>query len=512
MMRFSVKGTRRAACGERGAICHRFGLFGQVPSVSGAFAMGGVFAFGVMLVACGSALVAAACAGAPGVTSTLIATVPVKNAPAANAAITSPCTQEPVPSGEVAAEPQEDQEENAVAPASEKSFPKLAIHVGKIITCADQPLNETIINGTILVSNGKIEAIGPSSEIQVPAGYQEIDQRDHFAMPGLVEAHCHVGGSGDLNEMVYQTNPELRNWDQIIPHNPRLKIAIAGGVTTVCLIPGSGTNMGGWGVLMKSGPGTPEDVIIRAPGVLKIAQSGNPERRDGEVGSGRMGMNYVIRQQLMEGRLYVQQWDDYEAGKLKNKPETNLRLEYFKPLFHREIPVVVHTQAYQVVQSTLRILHDEMNLKVVIDHGTFDSYKIADEIIKRDIPVMAGPRGFRYEPEDGQIKGVVAEFEKRGVPALGVNTDAPVIPQEELFFQAAMAVRFGWTEERAIRGITIEPAKALMIADRVGSLEVGKDADIVIATGSIIDPRNYVKQVFIDGKSVYDTATDRRRF
>lgn len=386
--------------------------------------------------------------------------------------------------------------------------PKLAIKVGKIITSAGDP----IINGTILVSGGKIEAIDKSDQVKIPEGYQIIDHSDMFAMPGLVEAHSHVGGSGDLNEMVYQTNPELRNWDQIIPHNEQLKVAIAGGVTTICYIPGSGTNMGGWGVLMKSGPGKPEDVIIKAPGVLKIAQSGNPERRGGEVGSGRMGMNHVIRQQLEMGRIYVNEWDRFEAGKTDLKPEVNLRLEYFKPLFRQEIPVVVHTQAYQVVQSTLRILHDEMNLKVVIDHGTFDSYKISEEIIKRKIPVMAGPRGFRYEPNDGQIKGIVAEYYERGIQSLGVNTDAPVIPQEELFFQASMAVRYGWKEEEALRGVTIEPAKALMIDDRVGSLEVGKDADIVITTGSIIDPRNYVTHVFIDGQSVYDIKTDRRRF
>ena len=386
--------------------------------------------------------------------------------------------------------------------------PKLAIKAGKIITSA----GPTIIDGVILVSDGRIEAVGTAKETPIPAGYQLIDHSDKFAMPGLIEAHSHVGGSGDLNEMVYQTNPELRNWDQIIPHNDQLKVAIAGGVTTICFIPGSGTNMGGWGALLKTGPGKPEDVIIKAPGVLKIAQSGNPERRGGEVGSGRMGMNHVIRQQLEIGRIYVNEWDRFEAGQTTVKPDVNLRLEYFKPLFRGEIPIVVHTQAYQVVQSTLRILHDEMNLKVVIDHGTFDSYKISDEIIKRGIPVMAGPRGFRYEPEDGQIKGIVAEYYKRGVPVLGVNTDAPVIPQEELFFQATMAVRYGWTEELALRGITIEPAKALMIADRVGSLEVGKDADIVITTGSIIDPRNYVTQVFIDGRSVYDIKTDRRRF
>lgn len=395
-----------------------------------------------------------------------------------------------------------------VAAAAPEEKPRYAIKVGKIITCAGDP----VINGVILVSNGRIEAVGKQKDITIPDGYTVIDHSDEFAMPGLIEAHSHVGGSGDLNEMVYQTNPELRNWDQIIPHNDQMKVAIAGGVTTVCFIPGSGTNMGGWGALLKTGPGKPEDVIIRAPGVLKIAQSGNPERRGGEVGSGRMGMNHVIRQQLEMGMLYVREWDLFESGQTTVKPEVNLRLEYFKPLFRREIPVVVHTQAYQVVQSTLRILHDEMNLRVVIDHGTFDSYKISEEIIKRDIPVMAGPRGFRYEPEDGQIKGIVAEYAKRGVIALGVNTDAPVIPQEELFFQAAMAVRYGWDEEKALRGLTIEPAKALMIADRVGSLEVGKDADIVISTGSIIDPRNYVKQVFIDGNSVYDIKTDRRRF
>ena len=389
-----------------------------------------------------------------------------------------------------------------------KDKPKYAIHVGKILPS----VGDMIVDGTILVEDGKIKAIGKRSEIKVPEGFEVIDNSDRFAMPGLIDCHSHVGGSGDLNEMVYQTNPELRNWDQVIPHNDQLKLAVAGGVTTITFIPGSGTNMGGWGCLMKTGPGKPDDVIIRAPGVLKIAQSGNPERRGGEVGSGRMGMNHVIRQQLELGRIYVREWDLFEAGQTKVKPKKNLRLEYFKPLFRKQIPVVVHTQAYQVVQSTLRILHDEMDLKVVIDHGTFDSYKISDEIIKRDIPVMAGPRGFLYEPEDGQIKGIVAEYYKRGIKSLGVNTDSPVVSQEELAFQATMAVRYGWDEEMALKGLTIEPAKALMIDDRVGSLEVGKDADIVFTTGVILDPRNYVTQVLIDGENVYDIRRDRRRF
>lgn len=391
---------------------------------------------------------------------------------------------------------------------AEDNSGRRAIRAGKVITCAGEP----IIDGVILVANGKIEAIGSFGTVNIPDGCEVDHHPDSFAMPGLVEAHSHVGGTGDLNEMVYQTNPELRNWDQIIPHNSDLKVAIAGGVTTICFIPGSGTNMGGWGTLMKTGPGKLSDVILKAPGVLKIAQAGNPERTGGEVGSGRMGMNHVIREQLMEGMLYVRQWDAYKAGRIKEKPEVNLRLEYFKPLFHHEIPVVVHTQQYQVQQSTLRILVDEFNLKIVIDHGTFDAFKLSEEVIKRNIPVMAGPRGFWMDPENGQIRGIVAEYAKRGVIWLGVNTDAPVIPQEELFFQATMAVRYGWNEEKAIRGITIEPARALMVDDRVGSLEKGKDADVVITTGSIIDPRNYVQQVYINGKSVYDIKKDRRRF
>lgn len=393
--------------------------------------------------------------------------------------------------------------------AANPNKPNLAVHLGKIITCAGDPID----NGTILISKGKIEAIGRRQDIKVPPDYKELDFSDRFAMPGLVEAHSHVGGTGDLNEMVYQTNPELRVLDQIRPNNDQLKTAIAGGVTTICFIPGSGTNMGGWGALMKTGPGKLEDVLIRFPGVLKIAQAGNPERRGGEVGSGYMGMNYVIREALREGMGYVKDWDDYEAGIRKTKPDLNPRLEYFKPLFHQEIPVVVHTQGYQIVMSTLRILHDEMKLKVVIDHGEFDSYLLADEIKKRNIPTMVGPRGFRYDPVAGQIKGIVAEFHKRNfLPTLGVNTDAPVVPQEELFFQASMAVRMGWTEEAALRGLTIEPAKALMVANRVGSLEVGKDADIVISTGIILDPRNYITQVLIDGAMVYDVKKDRRRF
>lgn len=404
----------------------------------------------------------------------------------------------------------------AVASAQEKSPPApskstkgvFAIKAGKIFTS----VGPAIDHGVILVKDGKIEAVGPAASVKIPDGYTVLDHSERFAMPGLVECHCHVGGTGDLNEMVYQTNPELRVLDQVVPHNDQLKRGIAGGVTTVNYIPGSGTNMGGWGVIMKTGPGSREDVVVRFPGTLKIAQAGNPERDGGEVGSGRSGMNYVIRQQLREGMGYVRDWDDFAAGKRQTKPRFNLRLEYFKPLFHREIPVLVHTQGYQVIMSTLRILVDEMNLKVIIGHACFDSFKLAGEAAKRNVPVMSGPRGFWRDPDRGQIRGILVEYYKAGNKFLGLNTDSPVVPQEELFFQGTMAARFGVPEDVILRGLTIEAARALMIDNRVGSLEAGKDADIVLLTGSIVDPRNYVVATMIDGKVVYDVAKDRRRF
>ncbi len=147
-------------------------------------------------------------------------------------------------------------------PADAKiTLPKYALLIGKILTASSEP----IANGVILVSNGKIEAIGTRDQVKIPDGYTILDHSTRFAMPGIVDCHSHVGGTFDINEMVYQTNPELRVLDQIIPNNDRLKVGIAGGVTTIAFIPGSGTNMGGWGAILKTSPGTINDVLVRFP-------------------------------------------------------------------------------------------------------------------------------------------------------------------------------------------------------------------------------------------------------
>ena len=146
---------------------------------------------------------------------------------------------------------------------AEEETAKYALLAGKIITCASEPVD----NGVILISGGKIEAIGPQKEIEIPAGYKVLDHRDMYAMPGLIEAHSHFGAdSGDLNDSVYPINSGLRVLDQIQPYKYAMQLGIQSGVTTMLHIPGSGSNMAGIGAIMKCGPGTQDEVLLKFPG------------------------------------------------------------------------------------------------------------------------------------------------------------------------------------------------------------------------------------------------------
>ena len=397
----------------------------------------------------------------------------------------------------------------AEGPAAGKHSGRYALLGGKVVTITGEALDGAVV----LVADGKIENVidDPDHTYKAPDGYETIDVRDRWILPGFVDLHSHIGGT-DINEMVYPVNSGLRVLDNILPDNPRLQKAVAGGVTTILFIPGSGTNMSGFGALLKTAGKDLDEILVRFPGALKIAQGGNPERRGGDLGRHRMGMNYLIREALREGKEYTEAWVAFEAGKREQAPVKNPRLEYFRGLFHREYPVVVHTQGAALIQSTLRILYDEMALWVVIDHGTFDGFKLAGEVSKRGVMVMNGPRQFDFDFNEGRFNGNASEWEKGGVKEVGINTDAPVIPQEELFFQAAMAVRLGLDPHVALRGLTMSPAKAVGIDDRLGSIEKGKDADLVVWTGDPFDIRNYVTLVLVNGKIHYDTRKEPRRF
>jgi len=371
-----------------------------------------------------------------------------------------------------------------------------AIRAGKILTmapCGEASQAIRVINhGIILVSQGKIEALGSESEVEIPSGYRVIVAGQYWVMPGIVESHCHVGADmGDLNDMVMQVNPELRVSDCIWLDDLPYTKAISGGVTTIHTMPGSGTNQAGFTV---------------------ITQAFNPERRGGDLGSTRMGMSWLLRQFLAQARSYHEDWVAYEQGDTEEKPQFKPQWENLRKVFKKEIPTIVHTYSTWGVMQTIRMFNDENQLPVIATHTAFGGYGAAREAAKRPgVSIDIGPRTveFRSSVErDNRFHAMGAEYAQAGVKNLSINTDSvswddSMAPQEELASQATISARYGLDEQAALKGITINSARALKIDDRVGSLEVGKDADIVIKKSSLIDPTTPVEMVLVNGRVAY---------
>jgi len=383
----------------------------------------------------------------------------------------------------------------------------VALHVAKVITMDDE--DRVINNAIVLVNEGKIERVGRRRDLDVPENYRVIDRRELWLVPGLVDPHNHTAGSlSDLNDMVYLTNPGLRSLETIVPQNELVKEARAGGVTSVLLIPGSGTNMSGFGTIAKTSGESVDDVVTRAPGSIKIAQAGNPEWY--WFGVGRSYMNYNTRQTLHKALAYHESWLAYEQGERPDPPAYDPIFHDFRGLFTGEYVASVHTQIYQVVMTTIDMLSDKLGLATVLDHSTFDGFKTAPLVVEQNLYTMNGPRQYWFDFSARKMHGNAARWWQAGVKKLGINTDAPVVPQRELSFQAAMACWYGWLPYPALRGVTRTPAEALLIDDHVGSIEAGKDADFGLWTGDPIDPRSSCEMTFINGEIVYNADVKRR--
>ena len=399
--------------------------------------------------------------------------------------------------------------EDKVAPT------KYAIKAGKILTMAqaDKSSSDTVVinNGIILVSGGKIEVLGSQSNVEIPKGYKIIDASDKWVTPGIVEAHTHIGTEGGFNDMVTPINPELKISECVNPEDISIEKAVTGGVTTVHTMPGSGTNLAGFSVIIKLDKSEPEKMILRDLGAMKIAQAFNPERRGGDLGATRMGMSWSLRNILKQAKYYTEAWQAYEQGKSKRKPEFRPELEKMRKVFNGEIPTINHTYSPWGVMQTMRMFYDENNLNVIPTHTAYGGFLVGAEAAKRDgVSINIGPRVVEFSRPnyDGRFHAMGAEYSKAGVKNLSINTDAVgwsswIAPQEELSFQAAMSAHLGLDDLKALKAITINSARALDIDDRVGSLEVGKDADIVIKKGSLLDHTAPVDLVLINGKIVY---------
>jgi len=402
--------------------------------------------------------------------------------------------------------------------------PGLALRARKILTC-QYGQEGHVDNGILLVREGRIEAVGRAATTEVPEGFVFVDLGDAWLAPGLIDLHCHVAGMSlfqvnDLNDMVYLTNPGVRASASVVPDIGTLQRGVGGGVTSVLYIPGSGTNMGGQGVLLKTGFDAFEDMNLRNPGSLKLAQAGNPERFG--TGVGRAFMNWNTRDTFQRGLAYARAWRQRESDGAE-QPVRDPQWDVFHDLEAHEIAVSTHTQIYQVVLMTITMVKQELGLNVFLDHSTVGGWRTAPLAEEAGVPAIVGPRsidsnnrGFINWAQNGHegIRGVAAGYQSLGHTMIGFNTDSPIVPEEEFFLQAAMGVRYGFDNDEmdAVRGLTIVPAMAAGVEDRVGSLEPGKDADVLVITGDPADPRTSVELVLIEGRAVYDPRNEDRRW
>jgi imidazolonepropionase-like amidohydrolase len=401
--------------------------------------------------------------------------------------------------------------------AGERGAPGLAILTAKALICSLEG-QQVQDNAVVLVKDGKIEAVLPRATTRIPADYEVLDVGQSWVMPGMIDLHCHVGGTFDINDAVYLANPGLRAKTAVIPGNRALRMGLAAGVTSVLFIPGSATNVGGEGVLIKTGPKRYEEALIRDPGSIKVAQWGNPERW--AIGVGKTFENYTIREIFTRGRAYHARWKAFEEGR-GPRPDVDAELEAFRHIFDHKIQASVHTQVYQVVLATITMLKGEFGIDVFIDHGEFHGFLTAELAQEMGVNAILGPRNVDM-PSRGLIswvgsnpermEGIAAAYQSRGHKRIGFNTDSPVIPQEELPVQATMAARHGFEDRglETVRGLTIIPAVTVGLGNRLGSLEPGKDADILVVTGHPADPRNHIQLALIDGKRLYDAGENRR--
>ena len=360
--------------------------------------------------------------------------------------------------------------------------------------------------GDVLLQDGKIVAV--STNLPVPEGAQVIDAKGRLVTPGCIDAHCHIGldnqGIGiegrDYNEIVDPVTPHLRAIDSIHPMDEAFELGLAAGVTTVVTGPGSANVIGGTFAAIKLYGKRVDNMILRQPVAMKVAFGENPKRCYRDLKKSpqtRMGTAAVLREALFKAQRYLA---DKESGK---NPAFDMKLEALIPVLKKEIPLKAHAHRADDIFTSIRIAR-EFDVNITLDHCT-DGALIADELAKEGLPAFVGPTFGGKSKVELQNKSfdtcrVLAEA---GVP-FAIITDAPVIPIQHLPMCAGLAVNAGLDQEEAWKAITIYPARYTGIADRVGSLCVGKDADLVIWEGNPLrDLWAKPAYVFVDGKPVH---------
>jgi len=370
-------------------------------------------------------------------------------------------------------------------------------------------------DGYLTAENGKIIAIGPMAECPDPGQSDEVlEGAGRWTMPGLVDAHCHLGVFGDGlgfegddgNEATDPVTPHLRAIDGIHHADRSFREAVAAGVTTVVTGPGSANVIGGQFAALKTVGRTVDEMVFKAPCAMKIAFGENPKsvyHEKHQTPSTRMATAAMLRENLMKAREYQEMLDDYEEDPDENdKPDYDMKLEALLPVLRKDLVVKAHAHRADDIATALRI-RKEFDLDLTIEHCT-EGWMMADVLKESGVDVVVGPLlTDRSKPElRNQELSNAARLESAGVfPA--IMSDHPEVPVRHLLLSAAMAASEGLSEESAFRSVTIRAAEVCRISERVGSLESGKDADFVLFSGHPFAHGTRVDCTIIEGRIVY---------
>lgn len=381
----------------------------------------------------------------------------------------------------------------------------IAIINGKIFTCYN---NDIYHGGTILIDQGKIYDIG--YDIKIPDNCEIIDAKGLNVYPGFIDAHSHIGlieeGIGyegeDENERTGPIQPELRAIDGVNPMDGHFKESYEAGVTTVVTGPGSANVIGGTFLAMKTFGNRVDKMVVKDPVAMKVAFGENPKKVYGKNRSAqpetRMAIAALLRKTLFEAREYMER-------KGKDPVKFDLKMEALIPVLKKEIPLKIHAHRADDIFTAIRI-KKEFDIDITLDHCT-EGHLIVDELKKENIDCIVGPSlSFKSKFELKNKSFTTAAALAKENMKIAIMTDCPVIPQNYLPLCAALCVKSGMDPYDALNAITINAAEITGIDSRVGSLEVGKDADIVIINGNFITDIDWeLVYTIIDGNICYNS-------
>ncbi|HNS04463.1 MAG TPA: amidohydrolase [Candidatus Saccharicenans sp.] len=389
----------------------------------------------------------------------------------------------------------------------------LVLKGARILTSASKNYER----GTIVIKSGRISEIG--EDLRIPAGAEVIDLSGCIITPGLIDAHSHLGlgpsgGVTEDNEMSDPVTPQLRIIDSIhpegvAPDKNQFQQAVAEGVTTAVIRPGSGNVIGGQSAVLKLRGGTVDNMCILFPADMKMALGRKAAyAQKGQMPMTKMGTAYLVRQAMLEAADYRAALEKYENEKKKNPatpsppPPRDLKKEAMTLVLDRQIPVHIHVDQADDIMTAVRLAKEFSFSKLSLAHAE-ESYKVADDLAREKVTVVVGPRMIVYD-DDNRLVNLADYLHRHGVE-ICIMTDADVVQQPFLRSQAAIAVKYGLEPEEALRAITINPARLMGLEKRIGSLEPGKEADLVVWSGDLFDVREEALRVFIDGVEVYQS-------